>query len=251
MNFSLKAKFLPLPLATVATRFSLLFLLLPGLNFAQTQPRTIPGTLQKSDTIRADSVAPVRKSDIETTIVYSARDSINMRADRKIVYLYGDAKIRYGSIELMAEEIVIDYDKSTISANGKLDSAGRRVGYPIFINGQEKYETKNIVYNFSTRRARISEVVTQQGESYLHGKEVMKTNKDELLSVRNAYTTCNLADPHYEIIATRAKAIPGDKMVVGPFYMTMNHVHPNLLSDNLNDYPNIGKYYNGFARRIW
>ncbi len=179
---------------------------------------------QKRDTTRADSLDRVPRSDIETTIVYSARDSINSRVDRKIVRLYGDARIRYGVIELLAEEIVIDYENSTISARGKIDSAGRRVGYPIFINGQEKYETRSIDYNFKTRRAKISDVVTQQDEGYLHGQSVMKTHKDELLSVRNAYTTCNLADPHYEIIATRAKAIPNDKMVVGPFYMAMNDV---------------------------
>lgn len=177
-----------------------------------------------ADTTKADTLAQKHKSEIETTIVYSARDSINSRVDRKLVRLYGDAKIKYGTIELQAEEILIDYEKSTISARGKLDSAGRRVGYPIFINGQEKYETKSIDYNFKTRKARISEVVTKQDEGFLHGSAVMKNSKDELLSVRNAYTTCNLAHPHYEIIATKAKAIPGDKMVVGPFYMAMNGV---------------------------
>lgn len=177
-----------------------------------------------ADTSRADTLTRQRKSDIETTITYSARDSINSRVDRKIMRLYGDAKIKYGEIQLMAEEIIIDYEKSTISARGKLDSAGRRVGYPIFINGQEKYETRSIDYNFKTRKARISEVVTKQDEGFLHGQAVMKNDKNELLSVRNAYTTCNLAHPHYEIIATKAKAIPGDKMVVGPFYMAMNDV---------------------------
>lgn len=229
MNFSLKAKFLTLPAALLSTRFWFLLLILFGPLLVRGQERrplsgTTQSTLQKSDTTRADTLAQRRKSEIETTIVYSARDSINSLVDRKIVFLYGDAKIKYGQIELMAEEVTIDYEKSTISARGKLDSAGRRVGYPIFINGSEKYETRSIDYNFKTRRARISEVVTQQDEGYLHGKSVMKTQKDELLSVRNAYTTCNLAHPHYEIIATKAKAIPGDKMVVGPFYMAMNDV---------------------------
>lgn len=221
------------------TRFlPLIFILLCAWGgLAQTTPAPLPGSNlptrtnrsalevspDKSDTTKADSVAK-RKSEIQTTITYSARDSINSRVDRKIVYLYGDAKIKYGDIELMAEEIVIDYEKSTISARGKLDSLGRRVGYPIFINGAEKYETRSIDYNFKTRRARISEVVTKQDEGFLHGQAVMKNDQDELLSVRNAYTTCNLAHPHYEIIATKAKAIPGDKMVVGPFYMSMNDV---------------------------
>lgn len=173
-----------------------------------------------SDSLRAKR----RKSEIETTITYSARDSINSSMDKKIVHLYGNAKIVYGTIQLTAEEITIDYEKSTISANGTLDSLGRRVGYPIFVNGSEKYETKNIVYNFKTKKAKITEVVTNQGEGYLHGNAVFKNEKNELLSVRNAYTTCNLAHPHYQIIATKAKAIPGDKMVVGPFYMELNNV---------------------------
>lgn len=186
-----------------------------------------PDTLAvKSDTskIRTDSLARKSKSEIETTITYSAMDSINSRVDRKIVHLYGDAKIQYGVIQLMAEEIVIDYEKSTIYASGKLDSLGRRVGYPIFVNGSEKYETKSIVYNFKNKKAHISEVVTTQGDGFLHGNAVFKNDKNELLSIRNAYTTCNLAHPHYQIMASRAKAIPGDKMVVGPFHMEFNDV---------------------------
>ena len=180
----------------------------------------------KTDSVRTrqDSLSRRRKSDIETTISYSARDSINSSLDRKIVRLYGDAKIKYGTIQLMAEDVTIDYENSTISANGRLDSLGRRVGYPVFINGNEKYETKSIVYNFKNKKARISEVVTTQGDAFLHGKAVFKNEKNELLSLRNAYTTCNLAHPHYQIIASKAKAIPGDKMVVGPFHMEVNDV---------------------------
>lgn len=180
-----------------------------------------------SDTVRqvrADSVGQKKKGDIETTITYSARDSINSSLDRKVVKLYGDAKVSYGLIELQAEEIVIDYTTSTISANGRLDSAGRRVGFPIFKNGNEKYETKDMVYNFKNRKARISEVVTQQGDGYLHGDAVYKNEKNELYAFTNAYTTCNLAHPHFRIISRRSKAIPGDKIVSGPFYMEFNDV---------------------------
>lgn len=184
--------------------------------------------VSKSDSLRMkrDSIALARRnrSDIETTIVYSARDSINSSLDKKIVHLYGDARIKYGEIELIAENITIDYTKSTITANGKLDSLGRRVGYPVFSNANEKYETKDIVYNFKTKKALITEVVTKQGDGFIHSEAAFKNPKNELLSLRNAYTTCNLAHPHYQIIATRAKAIPGDKIVVGPFYMEVNSV---------------------------
>ena len=55
------------------------------------------------------------------------------------------------------------------------------LGYPIFVNGSEKYETRNIVYNFKTKKARISEVVTKQGDGFLHGNAVFKNSKNDLL----------------------------------------------------------------------
>jgi len=180
----------------------------------------------KKDTVvvKPDSLKSQPKSDIESTITYSATDSINSNLELKIIKLYGDAKVRYGIIELQAEEIEIDYNKSTITAHSRVDSTGQHYGYPIFINGNEKYETKDMVYNFKTRKAKISEVVTKQGDGFLHGDIVYKNEKNELFTIGNAYTTCDLADPHFRIISKKVKAIPGDKMVSGPFYMEFNHV---------------------------
>ena len=59
---------------------------------------------------------------------------------------------------------------------------GQRVGYPIFKNGAELYETKDIIYNFKTKRARITEVVTQQGEAFFMVIVVYKNENGELLS---------------------------------------------------------------------
>jgi LptD protein len=185
----------------------------------------------QSDTLSTnrDSLNQTKKGDIETTIFYSARDSINSNLNTKIIRLYGDAKIKYGEIELQAEEIEIDYEKSTITANGRLDSAGRRMGFPIFKNGAETYETRDMTYNFKTKRARISEVVTKQGDGFIHGEAVFKNDKNELFSISNAYTTCNLAVPHFRIISRRSKAIPGDKIISGPFYMEFNGVPTPLM----------------------
>lgn len=195
------------------------------------QPRTLPAPdtarTSSADSLQQaknDSIRQKNKGDIETTITYSARDSINSSLDQKVVRLYGDANVKYGLIELQAEEIIIDYNTSNITANGRLDSAGRRIGFPIFKNGNEKYETKDMVYNFKNRKARISEVVTQQGDGFLHGDAVYKNEKNELYAFTNAYTTCNLAHPHFRIISRRSKAIPGDKIVSGPFYMEFNDV---------------------------
>ena len=183
-------------------------------------------SLVKSDSssVKKDSVQTAKKGDIESTIFYSATDSINFSIDRKIVKLYGDAKVKYGTIQLDAELITIDYDKSIITANGKPDSLGRLVGFPIFKDGAQEFETKDMIYNFKTKKAKISEVVTKEGEGFMAGGVVYKNEKNELFTIGNTYTTCDLKDPHFRVISRKAKAITGDKIVTGPFYMEFNHV---------------------------
>lgn len=214
MEKPIKAPGTPLPIAT------------DSLPVGTTPPDSL---INKNDTLStvkspADSTRKPAKGDIETTIFYSATDSINSNLQSKIVKLYGNAKIKYGEIELEADEIVIDYETSTITAHGRLDSLGQRVGFPIFKNGSEVYETRDMVYNFKNKKAKISEVVTQQGDGYMHGDVVYKNDKNELFTIGNAYTTCDLAHPHFRIISHKAKAIPNDKIVTGPFYMELNDV---------------------------
>ncbi len=180
-------------------------------------------TLTDTSKVKKDSVK-MKKGDIESTIIYTAEDSIISELDTKIVRLYGNAKVTYGTIKLDAEEIIIDYEKAIITANGKKDSTGKLIGFPVFKDGDQTYETKGMVYNFKTKKARITEVVTKEGEGFMHGDAVYKNEKNDLFTLGNAYTTCDLADPHYRIISKKAKAITGDKIVTGPFYMEFNHV---------------------------
>lgn len=218
VNFSQHAKYL-LPLNS-STRHSLPILIFFGFLLA------CQGLWAQSDStqVKKDSVKNQPKSEIETSIQYSAEDSINTSIDRKIIKLYGNAKVKYGDIQLDAEEIIIDYQTSTITANGKRDSTGQLVGFPIFKQGQGEYETKGMVYNFKTKKASITEVVTKEGEGFMHGEKIYKNNKNELFTIGNAYTTCDLEHPHFRIISRKAKAIPGDKTVSGPFYMEFNGV---------------------------
>lgn len=232
MKFSLKAYYLRFNSPSVRPFLLLILTLsltaLGSSSFAQRPERRQRSNPQQTptDTIKAkaDTVQRAPKGDIETTINYSATDSINSSVDGQIVRLYGDAKIQYGAIELEADEIEIDYKNHTLTANGTRDSLGRRVGFPIFKDGPSVYEMKDIEYNFKTGRARITEVVTEQSEGYLHGETVFKNEKNEMLSLRNSYTTCNLEHPHFRIRSTKTKAIPDDKIVSGPFYMEFNEI---------------------------
>ncbi len=163
-------------------------------------------------------------SDITTTINYSAEDSIITDVLSQKVFLYGDAKIDYGEIKLEAEQIEIDYVNNTLTAAYITDSTGRKVGLPIFTDGPEKYTTTNIRYNFKTKKAYITGIVTQQGEAFMHGDTVKKNDQNELFVKNAKYTTCNLEHPHFHIQSNKLKLIPKNKMISGPFKLHFSDI---------------------------
>lgn len=183
-------------------------------------------SLANSDSlsINADSLAQQAIGDIETTIQYSAKDSIHMDVPNQIINLYGEAQIIYGDIELTASQIEINYLTHIITAKGTTDSLGNETGKPIFKDGDENFETDNMKYNFESGKAIINGVVTQQGDAVLQGSKVYKNEKDELFISQAKYTTCNMADPHFHIESSKLKVIPNHKVVSGPFYIKIKDI---------------------------
>ncbi|WP_147294147.1 putative LPS assembly protein LptD [Pontibacter diazotrophicus] len=212
-------------------RHFLIFLLL--LPFALLTPLLVEGqVLQQTpaagqDTTLAapDSVALSAPSgDIATTIKYAARDSILFDVEREVVYLYGDAKINYGTMSMEAAYIEIDYETNMLTATTLTDSTGKEVGVPVFTDGGETYAAKRIAYNYKSRRGRISEVVTQQGEGYIHAEVVKRNENNEFFGLHSRYTTCNLEHPHFYIGSQKFKVIPNDKVMSGPFNLVIGDI---------------------------
>ena len=182
-----------------------------------------PQTNTDSIIVAVDSLTRKETGDIETTIEYDA-DSIQMDLKNQMVFLFGNAQIIYGEIQLSAAEIKIDYTTHIITANGIEDSLGNKVGKPVFVEGSQTFETNDMKYNFESRKAIIDGIVTQQGEAVMQGKKVYKNQFDELFIADARYTTCNLADPHFDIEASKLKVIPGKKVVSGPFHINVNGI---------------------------
>ena len=177
-----------------------------------------------SDTTNILEDTTVQKSEIETTINYSARDSIFYDLKTQKLKLYGDSKIDYGEINLEAYEILVNWTDKTLDANFILDSTGKKIGKPIFSEGNQSYETDKITYNFDSRKAKIKGIVTQLDDAYMQGEDVKKNEYDELFISHAKYTTCNLAEPHFHISANKIKVIPGKKVVSGPFHLKFGDV---------------------------
>lgn len=185
----------------------------------------MPVSGQDTTLAAPDSVVlPAPSGDIATTIKYAARDSILFDVDSEVVYLYGDAKINYGTMSMEAAYIEIDYETNMLTATTLTDSTGKEVGVPVFTDGGETYAAKRIAYNYKSRRGRISEVVTQQGEGYIHAEVVKRNENNEFFGLHSRYTTCNLEHPHFYIGSQKFKVIPNDKVMSGPFNLVIGDI---------------------------
>jgi lipopolysaccharide assembly outer membrane protein LptD (OstA) len=166
-----------------------------------------------------------KKTDLETTVFYSAIDSTVLDAEKQVVNLYGGAKLKYGNIALEADYIRLDWSKNEVFAKGTLDTATKKIiGLPVFTQGQDKYDSEEVRYNFKSKRASIKAIVTQQGEGFVQGKTVKKDEEDNLY-IRNAiYTTCNLTHPHFHIKASKIKVVGKKEIISGPFHFELNDI---------------------------
>ena len=180
--------------------------------------------MQVDTTSNNEMDSTIQKSEIETTINYSAKDSIFYDLKSQKIKLYGNSKIDYGEINLEAYEILVDWNDKTLDANYLTDSTGKKIGKPIFSEGNQSYETDKITYNFDSRKAKIKGIVTQLDDAYMQGEDVKKNEEDELFISHAMYTTCNLEEPHFHISSGKIKVIPGKKVVSGPFHLKFGNV---------------------------
>jgi lipopolysaccharide export system protein LptA len=196
-----------------------LFCTLPEL---RAQRVILADSTQKS-LAKTDTVA--KSQDLQTTVFYSAVDSTVLDADKQVVHLYGNAKVKYGEISLESSYIRLDWDKNEVYAIGRYDSTSHKMeGLPVFTQGSDKYDSDEIRYNFKTKRAAIKGIVTQQGEGFVQGKTVKKDEEDNLY-IRNAiYTTCNLSHPHFHIKASKIKVVGKKEIISGPFHFELNDI---------------------------
>ena len=161
----------------------------------------------------------IQKGGIETTIKYYAEDSIITKTLTNVTYLYGNAYIEYGDIKLEAAEITIDRNINELTARGMQDSTGTWIGLPIFEDGPEKFETREIRYNFDTDRARIKGVATEQQEGFLSGDIVKRQDDGSAYIAGGRYIPCDDPQATTFIKSTKIKVIPGDKVITGPFLL--------------------------------
>ena len=160
---------------------------------------------------------------LDAEVQYSSEDSTLF--DKGKVYLFGNARVSYQDVELTAHYIELDIDSSLAYAHGTVDSLGVEQGLPVFKDKSGEYTMRRMRYNFETEKAIIEHVVTTQGEGFVVSDRAKKNADNTYFLQDGRYTTCDHHDcPHFYINMTKAKVMPGDKIVAGPAYLVLEDV---------------------------
>ena len=186
--------------------------------------KTVPVALSRDSVkVKKDSIKiPVSSSGISSEIKYTAKDSIIFDVENKMAYLYGSAHITYQDIVLDAAKIIIDWSKDEVYAEGVKDTSGKVTGTPVFKEKDASYKSGRMTYNFKTKKGKVFELITTEGDGYIHVPEgkYVKTDSNNIIYARDAkYTTCSLNDPHFYIKASKIKIIPKDKIITSTSVM--------------------------------
>ena len=176
-----------------------------------------------TDSTAVDTLAG--PDDLENAVKYTAEDSTVMDVALKQVHLYKNAEVTYGTINLKASYIRLNWITNEVYAIGTYDSTAKKiVGDPIFQDGAQTYNTKEIRYNFKSKKALIQGIITTEGDGNIRGEKVKKDTEGNFYINHSMYTTCNLTHPHYYINAPKIKMVNQKQVISGPFNLVISDV---------------------------
>ena len=185
--------------------------------------RFVRDSIHRADSVKAaDSLQMLQKSSLEAPAFTVARDSIieDFSNGKRMIYYYGDVSVTYGNMKLTADYMEYDLSTSTLYARGTKDTTGVITGMPVMEQGQKTYTMEEVRYNFETQKARITNMVTQEQDGILHGKNIKMMPDRSINMTHGKYTVCDCDEPHYYLHLTAAKVMttPSQKTVFGPAY---------------------------------
>jgi lipopolysaccharide assembly outer membrane protein LptD (OstA) len=224
------------------------------LYFEQAPAQTADSVVVADSLSAADTLAPApdsvltdslqlgkkdaKKPFLEAEVSYASEDSLIFKIGEKKVFLYDKANVDYQDISLKADRIEYDFNWKTVSAAGAIDSSGKLAGKPEFTQGSDKFTFDTINYNFDSRKGKIKNIITQQGEGFVHSTYTKRFADGEIHMRKGMYTTCDAEHPHFYISLTKAISIPKNKTVSGPAFLVFEDMPLPFLGLPFGFFPN-------------
>ncbi len=155
------------------------------------------------------------KDTLDAPVNYEAEDSVVVLAPQKKIIMYGKTKTLYQDITLTAPKVELDQASNILTAYNETDSTGYVVTRARFEQGENKFESDEISFNFKTQKGLTKNTFTQQQDFFVQGETIKKINSSTLFIKQGRFTTCNLDEPHFDFFAKRMKVINNKVAVTG------------------------------------
>ena len=194
-------------------------------------------TLSTADSLKRDSlftdttfvIDSSQISELRQPVFSKGRDSsVEIMTDgKRMLYYYGDVTVTYDNISITADYIAYNVQTKTVFAKGLPDSTGVVKNNPQLKEGKNTYTMESVYYNYDSKKAKIKNMMTQEGEASIQGKYIKKMPDNSINISKGIYTTCNADEPHFYLQMTTAKVInsgPIKKTIFGPAYTVIEGV---------------------------
>lgn len=158
----------------------------------------------------------ISKDSIDAPVHYEAEDSVVVLVQEKQIVLYGKTTTEYKDILLTAPKVTLDQQTQILTAVNKQDSAGYSIERAYFAQGESRFESDTIRFNFKTQKGLTKNTFTQRGEMFVHGEDIKKVDANTMFARQGRFTTCNLDEPHFAFMTNKLKVINNKLAVSGP-----------------------------------
>lgn len=200
-------------------------------------------TLNRQDTVQINT-----QDGLKAVVSIVAADSQITDLRTNIIYLYGDAKVKYEGFELAADYIRVNQAENEVFASGRNDHNNKYVGRPIVIFPNETPKAvDSLRYNFDTGNGITFGIFTEVEGGFIQASRVRKNQYNEMSLYHGMYSTCNLPEPHTHFGIQISKGVVTENQIIsGPAYLVMEGIPLRFITIPFGFFPKPNKRASGF-----
>lgn len=145
----------------------------------------------------------------DETPVEVVADSIQYDKAQKKIVAKGNVVVTYKQVRLQA-------DKASVFTDSKKAYAE---GHVTVFDGDSSLSGDKGEYDFQNHSGSFPQGTGYQFPWFASGDDVQQVSRDEIRVENGSATTCNLEQPHYDVISKRVTVYPNDKIVLRNAYL--------------------------------
>ena len=186
-------------------------------------PNSGPTDIRDNTTSSQPQQIKIADSELRERIIYGSIDSQRLDRNTKLIYLHGDAFVKYADKELYADLIILDVENKV--AEARKSPYKRYSKRPKFVEAGKEYLYNGLRYNFETERGIVLGATVVEGEfhieseraKYVTNAEEAYGDSDIAYNLNSLLTTCNHPEhKHFGFRTKKLKVVSDRVAVAGP-----------------------------------